>query len=52
MRGCEAGHYNTLTHAHTHQYVWVLPVPVSKPMKAGFYPTRCGCFLWVPKEDS
>jgi len=39
MQGCGVEHYNTLTRAHTHQYVWVLPGPVPKSMKAGFYPT-------------
>jgi len=28
--------------------VWVLPGPVPKPMKAGFYPTHYGYFLRVP----
>ena len=48
MRGCGSGQYSTLTCAHIHLNLWVLPGPVSKPIKVGFYPTYCGYFLQVP----
>ena len=37
MRGCRAGQYSTLTCAHTHLNLWVLPRLVPKSMKAGFF---------------
>ena len=48
MRGCGSGHYSTLTRAHIHLNLWVLPGPVPRPIKTGFYPTHYGYFLQVP----
>ena len=48
IRGCGSGQYDSLTHAHAHLNLWVLPGLVLKPIKAGFYPTHCGYFLRVP----
>ena len=48
MRGCRAGQYNTLTRAHIHLNLWILPGPVPKLMKAVFYSTHCEYFLRVP----
>jgi len=46
--GCGAGQYSILTHAHSYLNFWVLPGPVPKPMKVGFYPTHYGYFCGYP----
>ena len=48
MRGCRSGQYSTLTRAHTHLNLWVLPGPISRPINAGFHPIHCGYFLRIP----
>ena len=48
MRGCGSGQYSTLTRVHIHLNLWILPGPVLRPIKAGFYPIHYGYFLRVP----
>jgi len=48
MRGCGSGQCSTLTRAHTYLNLWVLPGPVPRPIKAGFYPTYYRYFLQIP----
>lgn len=48
MQGCGVGQYNILTRVYTHLNLWVLPRPVSRPIKMGFYPTHRRYFLRIP----
>ena len=51
MRGCESGQYSTLTRAHTHLNLWVLPGPVFRPTKMRFYPIHYGYFSKISIES-
>jgi len=48
--GCRARQYITLTFAHTHLNLWVLPGLMPKPMKVGFYLPIVGIFCGYPSN--
>ena len=48
MWGCGSKQYSTFTRANIHLNLWVLPGPVPRPIKTGFYPTHYEYFLRIP----
>jgi len=52
MRGCGSRQYSTLTRAHIHLNLWVLPGPVHRPINTGFHPIHCEYFFAGTHNDN